>query len=197
VFVPRGRRSNSGNDAQDILQQLIRDGHISAADINRYREIRQLEQRLQALRGGGGVVARRRGRPAGQGGGRKRTSALTSEQRASRQLQGRYLALVRRIPAGRRGRFGQIAKEKGREAAIRAMQGEVGGSGVAKRGGGGGRKRRRATRLTGEQIASRQLQGRYLGLIRQIPATRRAHYAKIAKDRGREAAIKEMQSAVK
>ncbi len=77
------------------------------------------------------------------------------------------------------------------------MQGEVGGSGVAKRGGGGGRKRRRATRLTGEQIASRQLQGRYLGLIRQIPATRRAHYAKIAKDRGREAAIKEMQSAVK
>ena len=195
--MPRRRRSNSGNDAQDILQQLISDGRISAADINRYREIRQLEQRLQALRGVGGVVARRRGRPAGQGGGRKRTSALTSEQRASRQLQGRYLALVRRIPAGRRGRFGQIAKEKGREAAIRAMQGEVGGSGVAKRGGGGGRKRRRATRLTGEQIASRQLQGRYLGLIRQIPATRRAHYAKIAKDRGREAAIKEMQSAVK
>jgi len=195
VFVPRGRRSNSGNDAQDILQQLIRDGRISAADINRYREIRQLEQRLQALRGG--VVARRRGRPAGQGGGRKRTSALTSEQRASRQLQGRYLALVRQIPAGRRARFGQIAKEKGREAAIRAMQGEVGGSRTAKRGGGGGRKRRRATRLTGDQIASRQLQGRYLGLIRQIPATQRARYAKIAKDRGREAAIKEMQSAVK
>lgn len=193
--MPRGRRSNSGDDAQDILQQLIRDGHISAADINRYREIRQLEQRLQALRGGGGVVARRRGRPAGQGGGRKRTSVLTSEQRASRQLQGRYLALVRQIPAGRRGRFGQIAKEKGREAAIRAMQGEVGGSRTVKRG--GGRKRRRATRLTGEQIASRQLQGRYLGLIRQIPATRRARYAKIAKDRGREAAIKEMQSAVK
>ncbi len=195
--MPRGRRSNSISDAQEVLQLLINDGRVSMSDVNRVREIRQLEQRLQALRGGGSVVARRRGRPAGQGGGRRRTSALTSEQRASRQLQGRYLALVRQIPAGRRGRFGQIAKEKGREAAIRAMQGEVGGSRTAKRGGGGGRKRRRATRLTGDQIASRQLQGRYLGLIRQIPATRRARYAKIAKDRGREAAIKEMQSAVK
>ncbi|HEY3052623.1 MAG TPA: hypothetical protein VGK04_04465 [Thermoanaerobaculia bacterium] len=59
----------------------------------------------------------------------------------------------------------------------------------------GGAKRRRA-RITAEQRASRVLQGRYLGLIRQIPATRRAAYQKIAKDKGREAAIKEMRSAL-
>jgi hypothetical protein len=57
-------------------------------------------------------------------------------------------------------------------------------------------RRRRSAKLTGEQLASRQLQGRYLGLIRQIPATQRARFSKISKDRGREAAIKEMRSTL-
>jgi uncharacterized protein YdbL (DUF1318 family) len=57
-------------------------------------------------------------------------------------------------------------------------------------------KRRRRAKITPEQLASRQLQGRYLGLIRQIPASRRAQYQKIAKDSGREAAINAMKSAV-
>jgi hypothetical protein len=37
-------------------------------------------------------------------------------------LQGRYLSLVRRFPANRRPGFARIAKERGREAAIREMQ---------------------------------------------------------------------------
>jgi hypothetical protein len=45
---------------------------------------------------------------------------------ASRQLQGRYLALVRRFPANRRAQFAKVAKERGREAAIREMQESVG-----------------------------------------------------------------------
>lgn len=53
--------------------------------------------------------------------GRKR-AAITSEQRASRQLQGRYLALVRQFAPARRAAFAKIAKEKGREAAIKEMQ---------------------------------------------------------------------------
>jgi O6-methylguanine-DNA--protein-cysteine methyltransferase len=61
---------------------------------------------------------------------------------------------------------------------------------------GGVKRRRRRSRITPEQLASRQLQGRYLGLIRQIPATRRAQYQKIAKESGREAAINAMKSAV-
>ena len=190
--MPRGRRSTSVNDAQEILQQLIREGRISAADVNRYRQIRDLEQRLEALRGGGGGAKPRGG--ARVRGRRRRSSAISAGQLASRQLQGRYLALVRRIPATRRGQYAKIAKDKGREAAIRAMQSAVGGS--AQKAGGGGKRRRRSAKLSAGQLASRQLQGRYLGLIRQIPASQRSRYAKIAKDKGREAAIKEMQSAV-
>jgi hypothetical protein len=55
-------------------------------------------------------------------------------------------------------------------------------------------RRRRRSRITPEQLASRQLQGRYLGLIRQIPASTRAQSQKIAKERGREAAINEMRA---
>lgn len=58
-----------------------------------------------------------------------------------------------------------------------------------------GRKRRGP--ITPEQLASRQLQGRYLALVRQFSATRRPHYAKIAREKGREAAIREMQSSLK
>src|SRR5260370_38155836 len=117
------------------------------ADVDRCRKITDLERRLAALRGGAGV-ARRRGRPPGRAQSAS-SSALTSEQRASRQLQGRYLALVRRIPAGKRARFGQIAKEKGREAAIRAMQGEVGAAKPSSNAG-GGKRRRRSAKLSSE-----------------------------------------------
>lgn len=202
--MPRGRRSRSFNDAQEILQQLINEGRVSAADVDRYRQIGELERQLASLRGGG-KVGRRRGRPpaaAGRRGRKAGAAALTAGQRASRQLQGRYLALVRQIPATRRRRFSEMVQKQGREAAIRAMQAEVGGAkasagrGRPARRGAAGKRRRRSAKLTSEQIASRKLQGRYLGLIRQIPATQRGKYKKIVKDRGREAAIKELQSAV-
>jgi hypothetical protein len=34
-------------------------------------------------------------------------------------------------------------------------------------------------------------------LIRQIPASRRGQYSRIAKEKGREAAIRELQGAIK
>jgi len=129
--VPRGRRPGyniSASDAQQILQDLIRDGKLSAGDISRYREIRQLEERLQSLRGGGGMRGRRPGAApastaAPRAGRRRRARGpLTPQQRASRQLQGRYLGLIRQIPATQRGRYAKIAKDKGREAAIKEMQ---------------------------------------------------------------------------
>jgi len=61
----------------------------------------------------------------------------------------------------------------------------------------GVRRRRKRSAITPEQLASRQLQGRYLGLIRQIPASRRGQYQRTAKERGREAAIREMQGDLK
>jgi len=40
------------------------------------------------------------------------------------------------------------------------------------------------------------LQGRYLALVRQFPENRRAGFAKTAKEKGREAAIREMQDSL-
>jgi len=91
------------------------------------KEIRALEERLQSLRGGGGRRGRRpgvkRAQKAGAAGGRRRRrSRITAQQLASRQLQGRYLGLIRQIPASQRGRYAKVAKDKGREAAIKEMQ---------------------------------------------------------------------------
>jgi len=131
-----------------ISDRRISPGEISRYVSEMQHEIVDLERRLQALRsaaGGaatGGAAPRRRGRPPGRRPGRppgrprrgavastgavkrrrRRRSAITPEQLASRQLQGRYLGLIRQIPASRRGQYQRIAKEKGREAAIREMQ---------------------------------------------------------------------------
>ena len=133
--MPRGRRPGSrvsASDAYQFLQHLIREGKVLASDIGRYLEIRKLEERLAALRGGTG---RRPGRPpgggasqkpaaatAGAGGRKRRRRRLTAKGLASRQLQGRYLGLIRQIPASQRSKYTKIAKEKNRESAIREMQ---------------------------------------------------------------------------
>ncbi len=145
--MPRRRRRSSQpltpGQSHYVLQRLISERRISSSDINRYtndikREIGELERRLQSLRevaGGairGAVQAltprRRRGRPPGaaaaKGGAkrRRRRGRITSEQKASQQLQGRYLGLIRQIPATRRGQYQKIAKDRGREAAIKEMR---------------------------------------------------------------------------
>jgi hypothetical protein len=116
----------------------MNDRRISSGDVTRYigdmhREIDDLEQRLQSLRTHAAGARRGPGRPPGSGAragaaspapARKRgrrNPALSPEQRASRQLQGRYLGLIRQIPATRRAQYARIAKEKGREAAIKEM----------------------------------------------------------------------------
>jgi hypothetical protein len=131
----------SAGQARYVLERLISERRISSTDVQRYvndmhREISDLEQRLHSLREATGeairgaiqkltpasVVAKRRGRPPGTGGGaKKRSSQITAEQLASRQLQGRYLGLIRQIPASRRAQYQKTAKERGREAAIKDM----------------------------------------------------------------------------
>ena len=125
--------SEMGREISDLEQKLqrLREAHggVSAAA--------PAPARRGPGRPPGSGKGRRRGRPpasaapagaapaAAKGGakrGRKRRGAITPEQLASRQLQGRYLALVRQFAAGRRPQFAKIAKEKGREAAIREMQ---------------------------------------------------------------------------
>jgi hypothetical protein len=82
-------------------------------------------------------------------------------------------------------------KKPGRQTPGATVSREAAAPGPAK-----GRRRNRPA-LTPEVLASRQLQGRYLALIRQVPAGNRAQYTKTAKEKGREAAIKEMREALK
>jgi O6-methylguanine-DNA--protein-cysteine methyltransferase len=125
----------SPGQASYVLDRLIGDRRVTRTDVQRYvkdmqREIGDLERRLQSLKeAAGGVIrsaiqaltpGKRRGRPPGAG-RKRRSSKITAEQLASRQLQGRYLGLIRQIPASKRGTYQKIAKEKGREAAIKEM----------------------------------------------------------------------------
>ena len=156
---------------------MIADRRISLGEIYRYltdinREISSLEQRLSALRGAAGSSY-----AAGRG------SAPAAAGRPRGRRRGR--------PPGR---------PPGRPRAAAAAAPAAAGTKTGKRRGrppGGGKKRRGGSALTPEQLASRQLQGRYLGLIRQIPASKRGQYQKTAKEKGREAAIKEMQETLK
>jgi len=138
VQVPRPRielpRLSPGQ-ATYVLDRLIADRRISSGEVSRYvsdmqREIDELESRLHRLRQAGGSasaklpIARRAAASSTPARGRRRR--ITAEQRASRVIQGRYLGLIRQIPAGRRGQYQKIAKEKGREAAIREMANALG-----------------------------------------------------------------------
>jgi hypothetical protein len=138
-MATRGRRPTidlSPGQAHYVLQRLILDRRISQSEVSRYvgdmrREIDDLEQRLQRLREAAAVAgvarAARPGRPAAAAGRKgRRRRAVSPERKASQQLQGRYLGLIRQIPASRRAHFTKVAKDKGREAAIKEMQSSLG-----------------------------------------------------------------------
>lgn len=54
--------------------------------------------------------------------------------------------------------------------------------------------KRAKTPITKAQLASRRLQGQYLGLLIQFPKERRAAFQKISKEKNREAAIAKMRA---
>ena len=57
--------------------------------------------------------------------------------------------------------------------------------------------RRKSTRaVSPEVMASRRLQGQYLGLIRQIPARGRKQFKRIAAEQGREAAVNALRKTL-
>lgn len=139
--MPARKQSSASHltpgQANYVLQRLVSDRRISQGELNRYisdmhREIVDLEHRLQSLRDAAG--ARRPGRPPRAAGDptapaparRRRKSKLTPEQAASRKLQGRYLGLIRQIAASKRGQYQKIAKERGREVAIKEMAAALG-----------------------------------------------------------------------
>jgi hypothetical protein len=146
--MPRPRKQQtalhvSPGQASYVLDRLLSERKISHGEINRYmgemqREISDLERKLESLKQASGAAhsAPRTSqvrRPAAAvapkakapGRRRRRRSVITPEQLASRQLQGRYLGLIRQIPASKRGQYQKTAREKGREAAIKEMQAKL------------------------------------------------------------------------
>jgi hypothetical protein len=128
--------------AQYVLSRLMQDGKLSARDVARYLssmqgEIRALEDRLIHLRSlaSGPAPAGRRGRGR-RAVGRPRTAVaaakpakkkatLSPKQRASRQLQGVYMSLIRQFPKTKRTAIQALAKEKDRQAAVDMMKAEL------------------------------------------------------------------------
>jgi len=120
-----------------VLEQAIDDRKITRADLDRYTrkirdEISELEERLRSLRNAAvapvkRVLGRRRGRPHGAAkvaakAVRRAKKAVSAEVAASRKLQGQYIAAIRQVPKTQRAKYAAIAKEKGREAAIREIK---------------------------------------------------------------------------
>ena len=165
----------TGGQASYVLERLLKDRRVNQSDVNRYvsemsAEIGQLEERLRHLRDAVGGAA----------------SAAAS---------GIASAAASAVAAVRRGRKPGRPKGSGRgpgrpPRAAAATTGAATPAAASK----GGKKRK--TPITSEQLASRQLQGRYLSLVRRFPANRRASFAKTAKEKGREAAIREMQASL-
>ena len=183
----------SQGQAAYVLERLIADRRVSPGEVSRYvsdmhREISDLETRLNTLRthagtstgtGGGGIGT---GSGTGTGGG-------FGARRGPGRPPGRPPGSGVTTSGKRRGRPPGSKNVASSAPAASTGSGDAGSAPTT------GKRRRRA-RITPEQLASRQLQGRYLGLIRQIPANKRGQYQKIAKDSGREAAINAMKSAV-
>jgi hypothetical protein len=194
----------SGGQAAYVLERLLKDRRVSQGDVNGYlsemsREINDLEARLQHLKDAVGgaaaaaaagiasvaataVAAVRRGRPPGRPAGSGRGPGRPA---GSGRGPGRP-------PGSGRGpgRPAGSGRGPGRPPASAAGASE----GASASSGKGGKRARKRAPITSEQLASRQLQGRYLALVRRFPATRRTAFAKIAKEQGREAAISEMQN---
>jgi hypothetical protein len=111
-----------------------------------------------------------------------------------RDLESR-LALLRESSApGRAARRGRPARgaqpAKRRRGRPRKVASEDGAAAPAKRA-------RRTGAPTQQQLASRKLQGEYLGLLMQVPPEKRPPYKKLSQKEGREAAIAKLRKDLK
>ena len=121
----------TGGQAKYILEKLIDEGRVTAADIRRHfasmwDEMNFLEKRISELRGVAGVVKH----PVHEAKvAIKRIRArrvVTAERAASQKVQGQYLGYLRQFPKKSRKTFQDMAREDGREAAIEAMRKKLG-----------------------------------------------------------------------
>lgn len=174
--MPRPKKQQSSSSelspgqASYVLARLVRERRISQGEVNRY--VSDMGREIRDLE-----EQLRRLREAHGGGVQPSAARETATQAAAPAQKTR-----------RRGRRRVSAKSAQGGSAATGSQTQT----TAK----AGRKRGRRSAVTSEQLASRQLQGKYLSLVRRFPERRRAEYARIARERGREAAIREMQNAL-
>jgi hypothetical protein len=190
--------SLSSGQASYVLERLIGERRVSANDIERYvqemkSEISTLEQRLQRLKDAAGSAAA--GAAAGLAAGAATVAAAAIGRRRGRK-PGRKPGRPAGTPGRKPGRPVGSGRGPGRPPASASAGGNAPAATPARAGAKRGRKGGTSS-ITPEQLASRQLQGRYLALVRGFPETRRSYFAKVAKEKGREAAIKEMQESKK
>lgn len=178
----------SGGQASYVLERLLKERRVSQSDVNGYlsqmkQEIGQLEERLKHLRDAVGDAA-----SAAVSGIASVASSAVAAVRGRRP--GRPAGSKNKVgrPPGRPA--GTPGRKPGRPAKAAAAPAAATDTAAPSK---KGAKRTRKAAITAEQLASRQLQGRYLALVRRFPANRRAAIARTAKEKGREAAIKEMQ----
>ncbi|HYS53813.1 MAG TPA: hypothetical protein VER58_08655 [Thermoanaerobaculia bacterium] len=117
----RKRRVVSPANAVRLVEFLIAEGKLAAHQIAQFLRIAELEKRLKALRGGGEVpVPHGRVKSRARGKNRPRR-AVSAEVVATRKIQGRYIAYLRKFPKTARAKYQKIARTRSREEAIAAM----------------------------------------------------------------------------
>lgn len=173
---PADRPTLSPGQAAYVLDRLITDRRVSHMEVNAIvadmgREIRELEEKLQGLReaAGGSFVARGTSKV---GNGAPAALKARKEPRAS----------------ARRKRGRPVGSGNKAQAQAATRDAETGAKPA--------RRKRRFT-VTAKVLASREIQGRYLPLLNRFQGRQRAAFVKTAKEKGREAAIAEMEAASK
>lgn len=121
------------SQARYILEKLIDDGKVSAADVRgklagMWGEMSFLEKRIAELRGFASDLhpvravrkAAKQVKKAVEKARRKMT--VSPERAASMKLQGRYLGLIAKVAKKDRAKYRRMAKAQGRDKAIAAME---------------------------------------------------------------------------
>ena len=172
VARPRKPVNVTPGQANYVLDKLRKAGHVTATQIRGYlaelgREIVHLEQRLKHLRESTGSAE-----TLPRGGAGEIPSPFPKPRAAHAARRKRAASSTTRVPAA----------SAVKEATPEKM--------AAKR------KKRKFT-VTPKGLASREIQGRYLPLLNKFSGKQKAAFAKTAKEKGREAAIKDMERALR
>ena len=172
---PRKIPSLSPGQASYVLERLRQARQVTAAEIRGYvadmaGEIRDLEERLQRLRDAAGTAIAERG-----------TSKVGNGSPAAPRNSKRGKP-TSRAKGGRSIRISNAVRTSLSSPAAATQSAP--------------KRRKRKFTVTPAVLASREIQGRYLPLLNKFKGKRKEQFAKLAKEEGREAAIKAMEAQV-